>query len=461
MGAGCCKNRIAEQPNVKKILVKPKDSKTAQQNGHVSVKDDDDYIEKVVCHENDIGENEMKNFEIGDTKVLVIKQNGISAIGAKCSHYGAYLSMGALGDGRVRCPWHGACFNIKTGDIEDFPGQDSLPCYQVKISEAGQVVVRAKKSALKLYKRQPVKIGRDLLNQQTFVIIGGGPSGTICVENLRSNGFGGRIVFVCKENYLPYDRVKVSKAMDAEIDSILLRPQSFYDNYDIEVILGVAATGLNSETREISLSNGEKLKYDKVYIATGSSPSKLDVPGIDLKNIVTLRDIDESKYIIERINKDTHIVVLGVSFTGMEAAAFCVKKVAKVTVIGRDSIPFRHSFGAEIGGAILKFFKANKVEFEMKSGIKSCIGNEKGEIESVELIDGKILKCDLFILACGSYLNTEFLKESGININQNGSIDTDEYLQTNIENIYVGGDIANSPIYMTGKNENIGHYPLA
>jgi hypothetical protein len=101
MGAGCCKSNIADQPNVKKIVVKP-----THQNGHVPHSDGDEFIEAAVCHENDIGENEMKNFEIGDTKVLVIKQKGeISAIGAKCSHYGAYLSMGALGDGRVRCPW--------------------------------------------------------------------------------------------------------------------------------------------------------------------------------------------------------------------------------------------------------------------------------------------------------------------------------------------------------------------
>jgi NADPH-dependent 2,4-dienoyl-CoA reductase/sulfur reductase-like enzyme len=187
----------------------------------------------------------------------------------------------------------------------------------------------------------------------------------------------------------------------------------------------------------------------------------VDVPGIDFENIITLRDIHESKYVVERIKKDAHVVCVGVSFTGMEAAAFCVKKVAKVTVIGRDIIPFRHSFGAEVGGAILKFFKDNKVEFEMKNGVKRCIGNVKGEITSVELNDGKILKCDLLILACGGYLNTGFLKDSGVNINQNGSIDTDEYLQTNVEGVYVGGDIANSPIYMTGKNENIGHYPLA
>lgn len=71
------------------------------------------------------------------------------------------------------------------------------------------------------------------MDQRNYVVIGGGPSGTICVENLRVSGFGGRIIFVCKEKVLPYDRVKVSKAMDADIDSILLRAEKFYDDYDV------------------------------------------------------------------------------------------------------------------------------------------------------------------------------------------------------------------------------------
>lgn len=105
----------------------------------------DEYIEAVVCNTADLKDNEMKSLEMGPggAKVLVIKQDGqISAIGAKCTHYGAPLVGGALGKGRVRCPWHGACFNTKTGDIEDFPGLDSLPCYQVNVADDGSVKVR-------------------------------------------------------------------------------------------------------------------------------------------------------------------------------------------------------------------------------------------------------------------------------------------------------------------------------
>jgi nitrite reductase/ring-hydroxylating ferredoxin subunit len=87
-----------------------------------------------VCKESDIQENEMKQLPLGSDgkSILLIKQKGeLYAIGTKCTHYGAPLKTGALGEGRVRCPWHGACFSIKTGDIEDYPGLDSIPCYKV------------------------------------------------------------------------------------------------------------------------------------------------------------------------------------------------------------------------------------------------------------------------------------------------------------------------------------------
>lgn len=404
----------------------------------------------------------MKNFDLGDSRVLLVKQKGkISAIGTKCTHYGALLSTGALGDGRIRCPWHGACFSIETGDIEDYPGQDSIPCYQVKIDK-GQVTVRAKKSDLQGNKRTKVMAQRDTADERTFVVIGGGPSGAICVETIRQNGFTGRVVLICKESTLPYDRIKVSKAMDSKPDKIHLRTQQFYDDNHIETMLNVEASGLDTTSKEVKLSNGYKIKYDKVYIATGSAPRKAPVPGADLTNVVTLRDISDAQYVNERLNEAAHVVVLGVSFVGLEAAAYSVNKVAKVTVIGRDSVPLRPTFGEAVGGRVMKLLQENKIDFVMNSGIKKCIGNADGILESVELNDGTVLKADICIMGVGSTLYTQFLKSSGLNINRDGSIDTNKFLESNISDVYIGGDIANSPVFSSGdKLANIGHYPLA
>lgn len=404
----------------------------------------------------------MKQFAMDeDSKILLIKQNGeLSAIGTKCSHYGALLSTGALGEGRVRCPWHGACFNIKTGDIEDFPGQDAIPCYKVKVA-AGQVTVRAKRSDLVANKRLKDMVRRDPANTRCMVVIGGGPSGGVAVETLRQEGFTGRIVLVCKEDYLPYDRVKVSKAMDFDIHKTEFRTMAFYEEYGIEAMTGVEATQVDSVARTVTLSNGYVIRWDKLYVATGSQAIKAPVPGAELRNVLTMRDYVDSAYATTQLAKDKHVVCLGLSFVGLEAAAYSVNKVAKVTVIGRDSVPLRHSFGAEIGARVQKMFEDNGIEFVLNSGIRRCIETD-GVLTAVELVDGRVLKCDLCFMGTGSRFFTTFLAGSGVEVNRDGSIDVNEFLQTNVPDIYAGGDIANAPVYAIGQERaTIGHYPLA
>lgn len=191
-----------------------------------------------------------------------------------------------MSEGRIRCPWHGAAFNFN-GDIEDFPGLDSIPCYKVNV-EKGKVHVRAKRSDLQANKRLKDMVKRDPSNDTTFVVIGGGPSGGVCVETLRQEGFTGRIVMVCKENGLPYDRVKLSKAMDVKVKKIEFRSLDFYEEYGIEAMTGVEATRVNSGEKSVTLNNGYIIKFDKLYIATGSKARKPNIPGSDLKNVVRI-----------------------------------------------------------------------------------------------------------------------------------------------------------------------------
>lgn len=144
----------------------------------------------------------------------------------------------------------------------------------------------------------------------------------------------------------------------------------------------------------------------------------------------------------------------------METASILVNKVAKVTVIERGLVPFK-AFGHAIGERLMKFFEERKVEFVTSSEVKECLGDINDNIHTVVLNDCRHLKADVLVIGMGSTFNTEFLKDSGLNINPNGSIDTNEFLETNIPDVYVGGDIANSPIYMTGNRETIGHFGIA
>ncbi|XP_057654676.1 apoptosis-inducing factor 3-like isoform X1 [Diorhabda carinulata] len=422
----------------------------------------EEYVEGVVCNLNDLQENELKAVDLNDRKVLLVKQKGvISAIGAKCTHYGAPLVSSALGDGRVRCQWHGACFNILTGDIEDFPGLDSLPCYKVTI-ENDKVKVRARKSELSSNKRTKEMAKRDLKDDRHVVVIGGGPSGATCVETLRQEGFTGQISFVCKEKVLPYDRVKVSKSMDFDIEKSILRDETFYKTHDIDVFKGVEAIAVKTDDHNVILSNGKTLKYDKLYIATGSNAKKLKIPGSDLKNVIVLRNVDDAKYTLSQLSEDKEVVVLGSSFIAMEGANYCQNKSKKVTVIFRGELPFQPLLGPEVGKAFMKLFEEKGVHFVTKNTITEIRDDGKGNVTEVVLKDGSTLKADIVIMGVGSTLATEFLKESGIEIRPDGSIETDEYLQTNIPDVLVGGDIAYAPVWShNNQKASIGHYPLA
>lgn len=299
-------------------------------------------------------------------------------------------------------------------------------------------------------------------NTETFVVLGAGPSGATCVETLRQEGFTGRIVMVSKENALPYDRVKVTKAMESELPKIQFRTDAFYKENGIEILKPISATAVNAEKNTVTLSNQQVLNYDKLYIATGCGALKPDIPGVNLKNVMVMRNFDDGAYVYSQLSADKNVVVLGSSYIAMEAAAYCVTKVKKVTVVMRGDLPFKPLLGSRIGAAFMKFFEEKGVHFIPCSGIRKCIDRGHDTVGTVELIDGRILKADLCIIGIGSKLFTHFVRGSGINVRDDDSIEVDEYMRTNIPNVFAGGDLAYAPVWSHHNRKSvIGHYPLA
>ncbi|XP_017069567.2 LOW QUALITY PROTEIN: apoptosis-inducing factor 3 [Drosophila eugracilis] len=424
-----------------------------------------DYTELVaVCHKSDLQENEMRQMEfIGSTSILLVKQNGIfHAVGAHCPHRGAPLSKGVLTRNRLGCPWHGACFNLKTGDIENFPGLDSLPCHQVNVNSKGQVLVRAKRSDLRMNNRIKKMVRGNWQDQKCFVVVGGGPSGAVCVETLRQEGYTGRLILVCQEKFLPYDRIEIMNSSNMKNIELYLRDEKFYKNYNIELYLGVSAEKLDTIRNILHCSNGNMLLYDKIYIATGYSAIRPKIPGVDLENVKTIRDIRDARSIFEMVDKTTRVVCLGSSFMAVEASANLVSQARSVTLVARQNVPFKTTLGELIGNRLLQLLEENNVKVQMSSGITQILGNDCGKVTAVELLDGSKIPCDLLILGTGCQCNTEFLKQSGVKLNANGSVDVNDFMQTNIRNVYAGGDIANAHILGEITDRvNISHYGLA
>lgn len=325
--------------------------------------------------------------------------------------------------------------------------------------------VRAKISDLKSNKRiKETNLSPSLSDENSVVIVGGGPSGATCAETLRAEGFSGRIALICKENYLPYDRIKVSKiGTVTEIDKLQARSNDYYKDAKIDVLLGLEATKVEPKENTVHLSNGSTLKYTALYLATGSKPRVPHIPDINLKNVFTVRNFEDSVNILKTLgeNKAKDVVVLGLSFIGLEAAASCNEKAKSMTMVGNDTAPLGRIFGNEIGQSLQKLFEDKGVKFQFRTSITKCNG-ENGVIKSVELLNGTTLPADILILGVGTTFYTDFLKDSGIAMETNGAVNVNENLETNINNIYAGGDIAYAPVFAAGNvKSSIGHVGLS
>ncbi|KAI9561897.1 hypothetical protein GHT06_012859 [Daphnia sinensis] len=424
-----------------------------------------------LCQSEDLQENEMKVFDAGEKQVLVVKENGkVYAMGAKCTHFGAPLSSGCIFcKGKVYCPWHGACFNSKTGDIEEFPALDPIPVYPVNIDPTTNEVKVTLKNNSHLNNqgatKKLCKASED--NSEIVVIIGSGAAGHSCAETLRQEGFSGRVIIVTKDEALPYDRTKLSKAMNLEANKLSLRSNEYYSKGDIEFIYKASVQGVDVEAKSVLLSNGDILKYSYLVIATGGRPRPVPCPGTHLGNIFLLRTPKDANQIHAFANnKEVHVVIVGTSFIGMEVAAYLVDKAASVTVVGRSSTPFVHVFGPLIGKRLQQLHEEKGVKFIMDAEVGELLGNEEGNLTEVCLTSGRILKADILIAGLGVLPSTDFLRDSEIILDSRGFVPVDERMRTNCSDVYAVGDIASFPLRAKEECDdiklvNIGHWQMA
>jgi len=419
-------------------------------------------VEGVVCQSDQVVEGQMKEVEMDGYKILLIREKGeLRALSALCTHYGAPLIKGAYdGGGSIRCPWHGACFNTKTGDIEDFPGLDSLACHNVE-ERSGQIVVMADKRELVNGRRlqMPVEVLENA--DVRVVVVGGGAAGHTAVETLRQEGYAGAITLVTREQHLPYDRPKLSKNLAVKAEQISLRKAGWYEKAKIDVMKGTEVVRVDTENKVVFFDNGDALKYSKLLLATGGEPRKLGVPGEDMEGVTTLRNITQANMIHKEAAKK-HVVIIGTSFIGMEVAAALVETAASVTVIGRDPVPFLGSLGEEVGKFMLDLHRKKGVQFCLEEDVKEFIGSN-GALENVILKSDRTLKADLAVVGVGVVPATEPFKDiSGINIDKRGYIPVDSKMTTSVSSIFAAGDIVSFPLLTYGEERvTIGHWGLA
>lgn len=417
-----------------------------------------EYKDVVVAKVEEIQPGEMKQVSVEDGEILLVNREGqISALGAYCTHYGAELVNGTLVGETIVCPWHQACFCAKSGDLKEPPALNALPSYEVTI-QGDEIVVKLPEKLKK--SRIPDMASYNPQNDaRTFVIIGAGAAGNAAAQALREDGFQGRIIMVSHEPYLPYDRPNLTKAYlqgEAPKEWMPLRPEKFYQNRNIELMLAKTVINVDITTKTITFQDQDTLQYDKVLLATGGIPRKLDVPGADLPNVVTLRSLDDADALIHDCEHAARIVVIGASFIGLESAFSLKQRGLDVTVTAPEKVPFASIFGEEIGAMLQQSYAAQGIHFQLGNVIEAIEGENYAR--AVVLKNGERIEADLFLSGVGVTPNTGYLQ--GLDVQSDGSIQVDEYFQAAAD-VYAAGDIVRFPDWRSRNGIRIEHWRTA
>lgn len=278
------------------------------------------------------------------------------------------------------------------------------------------------------------------------VIIGASLAGTRTAQGLRTLGHTGRITLIGAEDELPYDRPPLSKELltsdwtDESVAAVRLITEAELDELDIDLRLGVAATGLDLAARTVAVADDTSVDYERLVIATGASarPSPWTPPS----GVLQLRTLADSRAIAERLAKKEHVVVVGGGFIGTEIAAAAIGFGCPVTVVDPVAEPMTRLVGAEIAGALVDLHRSNGAETRFGIGVTDIRG-EAGNL-TVVLDDDSELTASTAIVGIGSVANTGWLDGSGLTI-ANGIV-TDPYLRAiGAENVYAIGDVARWP----------------
>jgi NADPH-dependent 2,4-dienoyl-CoA reductase/sulfur reductase-like enzyme/nitrite reductase/ring-hydroxylating ferredoxin subunit len=416
-----------------------------------------DYKDVHLASISDLDDGEMKEVSAGETKILLARVGDeFHAVSPTCPHYGAPLVEGALCGTRIICPWHHACFDVTTGDMEEPPALDSLAHYDVRV-EGGRVIASLPDETQD--RRAPRLSKRDPLDARRFVIIGAGAAGYAAAQTLREDGFGGRVIVITREDRAPYDRPNLSKDYlqgHAEPEWMPLRPDEFYKECDIELVCGRKVTRVDARAKTITFEEGETQEYDALLVATGGATRRLNVYGSDLKNIYLLRSFSDADSIIEAAKRSSRAVVVGASFIGMEAAASLRERGLDVTVIAPSSEPFESTLGKEIGALFRRVHEARGIKFKLGSIVHRFEGIS--HVETVVLDGGERVEADMVVLGVGVYPLTGFLE--GVELHEDGSIIVDAHLRA-ADGLYAAGDIARFPDARTGERVRIEHWRTA
>jgi NADPH-dependent 2,4-dienoyl-CoA reductase/sulfur reductase-like enzyme/nitrite reductase/ring-hydroxylating ferredoxin subunit len=389
---------------------------------------------------------------VGDQGVMLVRRGDeIFAVGSTCTHYSGPLAEGLVVGDTVRCPWHHACFDLRTGEAVKAPALNPIACWSV-VREGDRVRVGDPLPPAAL--AQP-----SASHPQRIVIVGAGAAGHAAAEQLRLRGYRGQLVLIGADEAGPVDRPNLSKdylAGSAPEEWIPLRPREWFAEHGIELVLGTPVSRLDVAKRQLLLANGRSYTFDRLLLATGAEPIALTLPGAARPEVHTLRTLGDSRAIIALAGKGKRAVVVGASFIGLEAAAALRAREVSVHVVAPDDVPLGKVMGPDLGAYIRALHEEHGVVFHLGTRPRSIDDGTSGLV--VRLEDGTAVEADFVVVGIGVRPAMELAAQAGIAVD-NGVI-VDEQLQTSVPGVYAAGDVARF-VDGNGQRLRVEHWAVA
>jgi NADPH-dependent 2,4-dienoyl-CoA reductase/sulfur reductase-like enzyme/nitrite reductase/ring-hydroxylating ferredoxin subunit len=389
---------------------------------------------------------------VGDEEVVLARSGTeLFAIRAQCSHYRGPLAEGLMVGDTVRCPWHHACFSLRTGEALRAPALDPIPCWRVE-RDGDRIFVREKLPAAR-----PTPVSTSARQApSSIVIVGGGAAGVAAAEMLRREGYDGTLTMISADADPPVDRPNLSKdflAGEAQDDWIPLWPNDFYVEQRIELVLGRRVSSIDPKNRTVRLDDGSDRSYGSLLLATGAEPVRLKIPGAHEDQVRYLRTFADSRAIVERAATAKKVVVVGASFIGLEVAASLRARGIDVDVVAPESAPLERVLGVEVGRFVRSVHESHGVTFHLGQTVAQIDGRK------VTLSGGATLDSDFVVMGVGVKPALAIAEQAGLAMDR--GISVNEYLETSAPGIFAAGDVARWPDAHTGERIRVEHWVVA
>ncbi len=382
-------------------------------------------------------------------RVMVWRQgDALRALSATCPHTSGPLDKGVVANGRIRCPWHHACFDLATGEAEAAPAFDPLKVYPVAVEGNRFKVGAAEEPAERRSpKRDPV-LG-------TMAIVGGGAAGFAAADALRKLGWAGAISIFSEEADEPYDRTLLTKDYLEGTGGDDWLPIARHSLADLGVAFhgGARVQQIDAVGRRLGLANGDEKTYAKLLLATGAAPRGPNFPGGDLPHVMVLRSLGDCRRILGRATANARVAVIGGSFIAMEAAASLRGRGLSVDVVAPEAHPLERVFGRQLSDVV--------VQAHADKGVRLHLGAKVASVEAdrVRLEGGEEIGADLVIVGIGVEPRIALAEAAGLKLDRGVLVDA--RLTTSDSDIFAAGDIARWPDPHTGENIRVEHWVVA